>query len=274
MTVGRPVSQSEVNLFWCPLPKNALGLGGLVRVLRGPLFRYEARIYWRPRRYVGLAIAMLGWTGLVLWYVHARSGWAIDPAQGTVLFCMFSLLWRAPLNFVAATGAVLSVVPERVSGQLEQLVLTPVDRRYVLLSANTLALVLGLAQSLALLALVAAFTRTWMVLPWGALLALCLHFATAPLYTLSSILAPYRAPLEILGRSGGNLGTFLAWLVGTPIPMALFLLPLVVWRPGQILTLPLAVAYGLGLYALTLRPLARLIDRRTHQISEAVLEEA
>jgi hypothetical protein len=154
------------------------------------------------------------------------------------------------------------------------LVLTPVDRRYVLLSANTLALVLGLAQSLALLALVAAFTRTWIVLPWGVLFALCLHFSTAPLYTLSSILAPYRAPLEVLGRSGGNLGTFLAWLVGTPIPMALFLLPLVVWRPGQILTLPLAMAYALGLYALTLRPLARLVDRRTHQISEAVLEEA
>ena len=154
------------------------------------------------------------------------------------------------------------------------LVLTPVDRRYVLLSANTLALVLGLAQSLALLAVVAAFTRTWIVLPWGVLFAFCLHFATAPLYTLSSILAPYRAPLEVLGGRSGNLGTFLAWLVGTPIPMALFLLPLVVWRPGQILTLPLAVAYALGLYALTLRPLARLIDRRTHQISEAVLEEA
>ncbi len=154
------------------------------------------------------------------------------------------------------------------------LVLTPVDRRYVLLSANTLTLVLGLVQSLVLLVLVAAFTRTWIVLPWGALFAFCLHFATAPLYTLSSILAPYRAPLQALGGRSGNLGTFLAWLVGTPIPMALFLLPLVVWRPGPILTLPLALAYGLGLYALTLRPLARLIDRRTHQISEAVLEEA
>jgi hypothetical protein len=153
------------------------------------------------------------------------------------------------------------------------LMLTPVDRRYVLLSANTLALVLGMAQSLVLLALVAAFTGTWIVLPWGALLALCLHFVTAPLYTLSSILAPYRAPLQAWGGRNGNMGSFLAWLVGTPIPMALFLLPLLFWRPGQILTLPLAAAYALGLYALTLGPLARLIDRRSHQISEAVLEE-
>jgi hypothetical protein len=154
------------------------------------------------------------------------------------------------------------------------LVLTPVDRRYVLLSASALTLVLGMAQSLVLLALVAALTGAWMVLPWGALLAFCLHFATAPLYALSSIFAPYRAPLQAWGGRNGNMGTFLAWLVGTPIPLGLFLVPLVLWRPGQILTLPLAVAYGLGLYALTLGPLARLVDQRSHQISEAVLEEA
>ncbi len=154
------------------------------------------------------------------------------------------------------------------------LVLTPVDRRFVLLSANTLALVLGMAQSLALLALVAALTRNWIVLPWGILFAFCLHFATAPLYTLSSIFAPYRAPLQAWGGRSGNMGTFLAWLVGTPIPMALFMMPLFFWKPGQLLTVPLALVYSLGLYALTLRPLAGLIDRRSHQISEAVLEEA
>jgi hypothetical protein len=154
------------------------------------------------------------------------------------------------------------------------LILTPVDRRYVLLSANALALVLALAQSLVLLALVAALTRTWILLPWGLFFAFCLHFATAPLYTLSSILAPYRAPLQAWGGKTGNMGSFLAWTAGTPIPMALFLLPYFFWKAGQILTLPLAAAYGLGLFSLTLGPLARLLDRRSYQLSEAILEEA
>lgn len=154
------------------------------------------------------------------------------------------------------------------------LALTPVDRRYVLLSANLLALIFTLAQSLVLLALVVAFTGAWVILPWGLFFALCLHFATAPPYTLASILVPYRAPLQAWGGKGGNMGTFLAWMAGTPIPMALFLLPYFFWKPAQIITLPLAAAYGLGLFALTLGPLARLIDRRSHQISEAIMEEA
>jgi hypothetical protein len=154
------------------------------------------------------------------------------------------------------------------------LVLTPVDRRYVLLSANALAFVFALGQSLVLLVLVAALTGNWLVLPWGLLFALCLHLGTAPLYTLASILTPYRAPMQAWGGSNGNMGSFLAWTVGTPLPLVLFLLPHILWPPGQIITLPLALAYGLGLSALTLRPLARLVDRRTHQIAEAIVEES
>ncbi|MEJ2210890.1 MAG: hypothetical protein P8129_17885, partial [Anaerolineae bacterium] len=145
------------------------------------------------------------------------------------------------------------------------LMLTPVDRRYVLLSANLLALIFALAQSLVLLILVGALTGNWLVLPWGLLFALCLHLATAPLYTLASILTPYRAPMQAWGSNNGNIGTFLAWMVGTPIPMALFILPIFLWKPGQLITLPLAMAYGGGLFALTLGPLARLVDRRSHQ---------
>jgi hypothetical protein len=43
------------------------------------------------------------------------------------LAVMFALFGRAPLSFVASTGAALCIVPEKVSGQLEQFILTPVD---------------------------------------------------------------------------------------------------------------------------------------------------
>jgi len=39
-------------------------------------------------------------------------------------------------------------------------------------------------------------------------------------------------------------------------------------------TLPLAVVYAVGLNLLTLRPLARLLDRRAGQIVQAVSEQS
>jgi hypothetical protein len=154
------------------------------------------------------------------------------------------------------------------------LLLTPIDRRYVLLSANLAAYLFSMAQSLVLLLLVAVFTRSWIVVLWGMFFATCLHFGTAPFFHLSSILAPYRAPLQAWGGRGGNMGVFLAWMGGIPPVLALFLLPLFLWPPGQVLTLPLAAIYAFGLYALTLKPLAGLTDRRTHQITEAILKES
>ena len=112
------------------------------------------------------------------------------------------------------------------------------------------------------------------MLPWGLYFALCLHFGTMPLYHLSSILAPYRAPLQAWGGKGGNMGVFIAWTVGTPPIVALFVLPALLWPPAQIVTLPLAAVYAFGLYALTLKPIATLMDRRTHQILEAITEES
>lgn len=154
------------------------------------------------------------------------------------------------------------------------LLLTPVDRRLVLLSSAAVTFLLAMAQSLVLLVAVAIFTRSWIVLPWGLYFALCLHFGTMPLYHLSSILAPYRAPLQSWSGKGGNLGVFIAWTVGMPPIVALFVLPALLWPPAQIFTLPLAAMYSFGLYALTLKPIATLMDRRTHQILEAVTEES
>jgi len=50
-------------------------------------------------------------------------------------------------------------------------------------------------------------------------------------------------------------------------------LPYIYWRPGLFLTLPLGAAYSLGLYMGTLKPLARLLQRREHEILMAVAVE-
>jgi hypothetical protein len=156
---------------------------------------------------------------------------------------------------------------------LGTLLVAPIDQRYLFLSANAITLLLALAQSLVLLAFVGILTGSWLVVPWGLLFALCLHYATAPLYNAAAILTPYRASSQLVGSNQGNLGSFLAWIAGTPIPAALFLVPRLLWPAGQLITLPLAVVYAAGLYAASLKPAAWLLRRRAFQVLEAVVDE-
>jgi hypothetical protein len=52
--------------------------------------------------------------------------------------------------------------------------------------------------------------------------------------------------------------------------LAMIVLPYLFWRPGWAITLPLAALYSGFLYAVTLRPLSRLLMRREHAVVEAV----
>ncbi len=102
----------------------------LAGLLRDPLYRYEARRYWTARRYAGAAALLLGWWAVLLWYVFEdRGGFPSgdNPGDMVAIVAGCSILGRMPLSYLAATGAALSIVPERVSGQLEQFVLTPVE---------------------------------------------------------------------------------------------------------------------------------------------------
>ena len=62
----------------------------------------------------------------------------------------------------------------------------------------------------------------------------------------------------------------LAWFVSSVPVLALTALPYLFWRPGLALTLPLSALYSVGLYALTLKPLARLLQQREYAILEAI----
>ncbi len=51
-------------------------------------------------------------------------------------------------------------------------------------------------------------------------------------------------------------------------------LPYLFWKPALLFTLPVCILYSVGLYALTLKPLARLLQMRFHAILAAVATEA
>ena len=117
----------------------------------------------------------------------------------------------------------------------------------------------------------ALLTKLWTVLPLGLYLALCMQIGGAPAYNLAAIIGPYRTQLKFTrGRQHGNLWGMLSWFISAPPVLALIVLPYIFWRPGLALTLPLGAVYSVGLYALTLKPLARLLQRREYDILEAV----
>jgi hypothetical protein len=151
------------------------------------------------------------------------------------------------------------------------LALAGVDRRQVLLAANLVSLAFVTLPYLILVLIVGLVSRTWVVVPLGLYLGLCMQVGGLPAYNLAAIVGPYRAQLEISGnRSRGNLWGVLAWFVAALPVLALTVLPYVYWRPGLALTLPLGALYSVGLYVATLRPLARLLQRREYEILRAI----
>jgi hypothetical protein len=151
------------------------------------------------------------------------------------------------------------------------LALSAVDRRQVLLSANLAALLLVGMLYLPLTLAIALVSRFWSVLPLGLYLGLCIQIGGSPAYNLAAIVGPYRTQLRFSGgRQRGNLWGMLAWFVSVLPVLALTALPYLFWRPGLVLALPLSGLYSIGLYVLTLKPLAQLLQRREYVILEAV----
>jgi hypothetical protein len=148
--------------------------------------------------------------------------------------------------------------------------LSAVDRKWILLSANLATLLLSLAQMLVLLLIVVLVTGVWSALPWGLYLAVCLHLATAPAYNFTSIVGPYRQSGQFFGKNEGNLWVMLAWFVATPPVLLLCFLPFLVHGVAAWLLVPLPAIYSFGIYWLTLAPSARFLDRRTHRVLEVV----
>jgi hypothetical protein len=155
------------------------------------------------------------------------------------------------------------------------LAMSPVDRRQIIVSGNAIAFIVAAALYILVLVAVGAFTHNWGIVPMELCLGLCMQISGSPLYTLAAIIGPYRMQLQYTSgtRQRGNMWGMLAWLI-SGIPMALLLvLPYIAWKPALFVTIPLAILYSVGLYLLTLKPLAKLLQNREHAILEAVTTE-
>jgi ABC-2 type transport system permease protein len=152
------------------------------------------------------------------------------------------------------------------------LALSATNRRYMLLSANLAALLYAGLQFTVISLVIAILTGLWAMLPLGVCLGLCLQIGSTPAYNLAAIIGPYRTQLKFSRgtRQRGNAWGMLAWIVSAPPVLALIVLPYILWKPALVITIPLAITYSVGLYALTLKPLAKLLQRREHAILEAV----
>jgi len=155
------------------------------------------------------------------------------------------------------------------------LAMSPVDRRQFIVSANVATFVIAAALYALVLVVLAVFTRAWAFVPLGLCLGVFLQISGSPLYTLAAIIGPYRMQLQYTSgtRQRGNLWGMLAWFI-SGIPMTLLLvLPYIFWKPALFVTVPVAFVYSVGLYAITLKPLARLLQSRENAILEAVITE-
>ncbi len=155
------------------------------------------------------------------------------------------------------------------------LAMSPVDRRQFIVSANVTTLIIATALYALVLSVLAVFTRAWAAVPLGLCLGLCMQIGGSPLYTLAAIIGPYRMQLQYTSgtRQRGNLWGMLAWFI-SGIPMTLLLvLPYIFWKPALFVTIPVAFLYSVGLYAITLKPLAKLLQSRENAILEAVITE-
>ncbi|MBN1579535.1 MAG: hypothetical protein JXA89_02445 [Anaerolineae bacterium] len=150
------------------------------------------------------------------------------------------------------------------------LAFSSLDRRQFILSSNLLMLLLVEVLYLPTLSVIALITGYWLVVPLGLYLGLCMQIGGSPAYNLAAIVGPYRAQLKFKGRQRGSLWGMLAWAISAAPVLALIVLPYIYWKPGWAFTLPLGLVYSVGLYALTLKPLAKLLQRREHAILQAV----
>lgn len=244
--------------WWLPGPTP---LGGLV----GKDWAYLLRSPVTKRVLLSAPIVMVSF-GVALWQLQ-------NAAKSSAL--LERLPFLALVLLVVSTNLAMTNSAGNYFGAVDRegfaaLVLSPSDRRYTLLAANFATLLLTMAIDFVFSLLVAVASARPGLFPLGLLLAFCLHLATAPAFNLASVIGPYRDKLDTWGSNQGNLWTLIAWVVASPPPLLLVALPYLLWRPGLWITLPLTVVYGVGLYALTLRPVANLMDRRSDRILAAV----
>ena len=237
------------------------------------LMRKDWTYLWRspgPRRMVfGGLMATLP-TLILLWQpdISTVAGHAIVP----LLVGLFITVMIGMMVNVGITANYFGIIDREGFGAIAA---SPVDRRLVLVAANTMVFLLTGAMYALVFVVIGAATRSWHVVPLGLCFVLCMQVSGSPLYTLAALIGPYRMQLKYTSgaRQRGNMWGMLMWFVRLSM-VVLLVLPYIFVKPVLFATVPLAILYSLGLYVLTLKPLALLLQRREYAILEAVTTES
>ncbi len=185
---------------------------------------------------------------------------------GLIMVFMFNMMFN-----IALTGNYFGAIDREGFGTLAAAV---ADWRPVLLAANGVMAVFTGALSGLVLTVLTLLTGAWAALPLLLYILLALQVSTTPVYTFAAIWGPYRMEMKYgMQNRQGNIWSFLAWILGTPPVALLILLPYFLWKPGLWITLPLSALYSVGLYWLTLKPLAKLLRNRQHIVLERVTKD-
>lgn len=152
------------------------------------------------------------------------------------------------------------------------LALSPLDRRYFLASQNLTISAFAIASYAVLLVVVAALSGAWEMVGLGLYMGLCLQISCAPAYNLAAVLGPFRTQLKWQGQGRGSAWGLIGLLAAPPV-LALVLVPYLFWKPGLILSLPVALVYSVAVYGFTLQPLANYLQRREYDVLQKVSHE-
>ncbi|MCC7355689.1 MAG: hypothetical protein IT330_18260 [Anaerolineae bacterium] len=163
---------------------------------------------------------------------------------------------------------------------LGALLLTPIPRAYILAAHNAAVLLAALAMTFVVSVFLVIVNGDPLTLPIALLGAFLSGFPFVGLGNLTSVFLPYKVDLE-RGRAAANeartsLLAVLPLTFGMPLGAApaimLIIVPWALYKPALIIALPLALAYSLGVYAVTLRIAARGLAQREEAILQAVTE--
>jgi hypothetical protein len=203
-------------------------LAELRGVFADPMYRYERRRIWTTRRQAGLLVLLALWWALAYYLVYQLGWWggSFEVAEVAYVLLAVSIVGRAVLCLSAAMGAAFSIVDERTSGQLDQIILTPISpRRYFLARGLARLRGFGFAWTFCGFALVGGVIYAWAADPaamsWTALIGPLVVVVIAQVDLAFSLVTDVAVGMRFscTGRNGveAALKTILLDFVGIPV---------------------------------------------------------
>lgn len=234
----------------------------------------ELRYYWRDPQYKRVFLSSLYLIGILLLPLLGGENLGARASTQYVILAAVFLVQGLTTSIFGYEGAATST-----------LALFPVRGAHVFLGKNLAALTVGLAAAALLLILQGVINGQWTNVAAYAVAAVAAMFASLGPGDVIAVVLPLRVARTGLGRaqtdSGTGCMTFLLNSLAYTISLILILpigaalvIPQFAQHPEwQVLTLPAALAYGIGIYGAGLAIAANLYYQRLPEIMKVVVKE-